>query len=177
MKRVMLVAVCLLFISAIAVAEDAPKAEVFGGYSYVRCDTGVSDITCNLNGWNASLAFNAPKIVGVVADFGGAYGTVDGIDTKAHTFLFGPKFAVRKEKVTPFVQALFGVMNLKSSISGLGSASENDFAMALGGGLDFNMGKKIAIRVAPDYLLTRSEGESFNNFRLSAGIVFKLGNR
>jgi opacity protein-like surface antigen len=179
MKRVTLVAVCLLFISAIAVAaDDAPKAEVFGGYSYLRCDMGGSDVSCNLNGWNTSVAFNAPKYFGIVADFGGTYGTVeDTVDMKVHSFLFGPKFSVRKEKYTPFAQALFGVANSKTKVSGVSLGSENGFAMTLGGGLDFNVGKKMAVRVAPEYLMTRSEGESFNNFRLSAGIVFKLGNR
>jgi opacity protein-like surface antigen len=178
MKRVMLVAVCLLFISAIAVAaDDAPKAEVFGGYSYLHCDTGVSDVSCNLNGWNASLVFNAPKYFGIVADFNGTYGTVNDVDTKVHSFLFGPKFAVRKEKFTPFAQALFGVANSKTSASGVSLESKNDFAMTLGGGLDINVGKKMAVRVAPEYLMTRSAGETYNSFRLSAGIVLKLGNR
>jgi opacity protein-like surface antigen len=177
MKRVTLVAVCLLFISAIAVAADAPQVEVFGGYSYLRCNIGDSDVSCNLNGWNASVVFNAPKYIGVVADFGGTYGTVDDVDTKIHSFLFGPKFAVRKDKVTPFAQALFGVAHSKKSVAGVSLSSDSDFAMALGGGLDINVGKKMAVRVAPEYLMTRREGETSNDFRLSAGIVLKLGNR
>jgi opacity protein-like surface antigen len=179
MKRVTFVAVFLLFISAIAAAaEDAPQAEIFGGYSYLRCDTGDSSISCNLNGWNASVAFNAAKYFGIVADFGGAYGTVNNTDFKMHSFLFGPKFAVRKEKVTPFAQALFGAANTKKSASGVSLSSKNDFAMSLGGGLDLNAIKKITIRVAQaEYLMTRSGGESFNHFRFSVGVVFKLGNR
>jgi opacity protein-like surface antigen len=179
MKRVTLVAVCLLFISAIAVAADAPKAEVFGGYSYFRCDTGSSDVTCNLNGWNASVAFNAKKYLGIVANFGGSYGKIEDIvDTKIHSFLFGPQFSVRKDKVTPFAHALFGVAHVQQGITGLGTDSANEFAMALGGGLDINAGKKIAIRVAQaDYVMSRKGGESFNNFSYSAGIVLKLGNR
>ena len=147
MKRIMLVAVCLLFISAIAVAADAPKVEVFGGYSYLRCDTGDSDISCNLSGWNASVAFNAAKYFGFVADFGGTYGTVDEADTKDHSFLFGPKFAVRKNKITPFAQALFGVANQRASVDGASLGITNNFAMTLGGGLDINVGERIAIRV------------------------------
>jgi len=177
MKRVTLVAVCLLFISAIAVAADAPKAEVFGGYSYLHCDKNSFGDTCNLNGWDASVAFNAAKYFGIVADFGGTYGTVTDRDVKVYSFLFGPKFAVRKNKVTPFAQALFGVANLKQS-EATWSLSENDFAMALGGGLDINVSKKIAVRAAQaEYVMTRSSGEAFNHFRYSAGIVFKLGNR
>jgi opacity protein-like surface antigen len=178
MKRITLVAVCLLFVSAIAVAADAPRAEVFGGYSYLRCDKGDSDVSCNLNGWDASVAFNAPKYFGIVADFGGGYGTVGTNDTKFHTFLFGPKFELRKDKISPFAQALFGVANQKAKLNGKSVGSSNDFAMTLGGGLDYDIGEKIAIRVAQaDYFMTRSDGETFNNFRISAGIVLKLGKR
>jgi outer membrane immunogenic protein len=177
MKRVTLVAVFLLFISAVAVAaDDAPKAEVFGGYSYFRCDMQGVNTSCSLHGWDASVAFNAAKYFGIVADFGGTYGKVNYSDYKIHSFLFGPKFAVRKEKVTPFAQALFGVANTKISKSGVSLSSQNDFAMTLGGGLDYNASQKITVRVAQaEYFMTRSAGESLNNFRYSAGIVLKLG--
>jgi len=175
----MFVAVCLLFISAIAAAaDDAPKVEVFGGYSYFHCDMQDPSVSCNLNGWNASVAYNASNYLGIVADFGGAYGTVeDVLDVKSHSFLFGPKVSLRQGKITPFAQALFGVTHIKES-QGVDSYSENGFAMSLGGGLDINAGKKIAIRVAQvEYVQTQSSSLISNNFRVSTGIVFKLGNR
>jgi opacity protein-like surface antigen len=180
MKRFTLVAVLLLCMSAIAAAaDDVPKAEIFGGYSFLRLDTGHSqNAFYNLNGWDASATFNVNKNIGLVADFGGAYGTIEStVDTKVHSFLFGPKFAVRKEKVTPFAQALFGVVNAKHSV-GAFNASQNDFGMAIGGGLDINAGKKIAIRIAQaEYLMTTNDSDTFNHFRFSAGIVLKLGKR
>ena len=39
MKKLVLVAVLLLGFSIVAVAQDYPKVEVFGGYSYFRMDT------------------------------------------------------------------------------------------------------------------------------------------
>jgi opacity protein-like surface antigen len=167
MKRVTLVAVLFLFVAAIAAAADeAPTAEIFGGYSYV------DKICCNLSGWNASAAFNANKYVGVVADFGGAYGTIDDVSVKAHTFLFGPKFSARTEMFTPFAQVLLGVTHVSEKHAN----SEGIFAMTAGGGLDFNASSKVAVRIAQaEYLLTRSGGEILNNFRYSAGIVIKLG--
>jgi opacity protein-like surface antigen len=172
----MLVAALLLSITAISVAaDDAPKAEVFGGYSYFRCDTGAFHTACNLNGWNASAAFNAQKYLGIVADFGGAYGTVADNNLKLHTFLFGPKFAVRKEKITPFAQALFGVAHINLKEGGV-SSSTNDFAMTLGFGADYKINEKISVRVAQaEYLMTLNPEDTYNHFRYSAGIVFKLG--
>jgi opacity protein-like surface antigen len=180
MKRVMLVAVLLLSISAIAAAaDDFPKAEVFGGYSFVRCNPGyTNDTSCNLNGWNASVAFNANKGFGFVADFGGAYGSVEpyagyNVDLKIHSFLFGPKVAMRTEKITPFAQALFGVSHTKYSDD---DNTYADFTMALGGGLDLNVHKNMAVRLAQaEYITTQVSGVRFNHFRYSAGVVFQLG--
>jgi opacity protein-like surface antigen len=184
MKRVTLVAVCLLFISAIAAAaDDTPPVEIFGGYSYFHCDMQDPSISCNLNGWNASGAFNANKYFGIVADFGGVYGKVNDtyygdMDVQAHSFLFGPKLSLRKGRIAPFAQALFGVARIRESVPGVGSSIENDFAMALGGGLDINAGKNMAIRVAQvEYVQTQSNSLASNNFKVSTGIVFKLGNR
>ena len=184
MKRFVVFSILLLGFSAVAVAQDTPAAEVFGGYSYLRCDTGSDDISCNLNGWNGSAAFNVNQTFGVVADFGGYYGTVeDVVKMKLHSFMFGPKFAFRSnEKVTPFVQALFGGIRSKFEIEGEGSFSETDLAMAFGGGLDINVSDRIAIRpVQFEYVPVRVSDEVSSdwshNLRYSAGIVFKLGKR
>ena len=42
----------LLFLASLAVAQDFPKAEIFGGYQFSRQNSS------NLNGWNASLTGN-----------------------------------------------------------------------------------------------------------------------
>jgi opacity protein-like surface antigen len=184
----MLVVVSLLFVAAIATAADnVPKVELFGGYSFLHCSTGDSDANCNLNGWNASAAFNVNSSFGIVADFSGLYGTItyDGSSYKdtarAHAFLFGPKVAMRKGKITPFAQALFGQMQGKtfsSTSDGSSATAYNQFAMALGGGLDINASEKIAIRVAQAEFITTTDGYdgyAMNHFRYSAGVVFKLG--
>ncbi len=53
---------------ALPLSAHAQKAELFGGYSYVRLDT--SPGSENFNGWNASLDVNTFKILGFKADFG-----------------------------------------------------------------------------------------------------------
>ena len=42
MKKLVLVAVFLLGFSVMAMAQDAPKVEVFGGYSLVLVDTSTA---------------------------------------------------------------------------------------------------------------------------------------
>jgi opacity protein-like surface antigen len=175
MRKLVVIAVLVLGFSVMAVAQDVPRAEFFGGYSYLRCDTQGGP-SCNLNGWNGSVSINANKFVGVVADFSGHYGSVDSASVHAHSFLFGPKITVRREKFTPFLQALFGGTHVNVG-DGVGT-SENDFAMAFGGGLDINLSENVAVRpVQAEYLTIKSGSEFLKNFRYSGGIVFKLGKR
>jgi opacity protein-like surface antigen len=180
----LLVAVLLLGFSVVAVAQDTPAAEVFGGYSYVRPDNQGSDTQLNMNGWNLSIAFPGNKYLGFVADFGGAYGKEgsnenDEIQYRAYTAMFGPKVTVRLGKVTPFVQALFGYARLTGkSFQEVEVQRENNFGYTIGGGIDVNLNNLIAIRpVQVEYLGIKSNGDILSNFRYSAGVVLKLGKR
>ena len=161
-------------------AEDGAKAEVFAGYQYFRLNTGVSGVdSFNLNGWNGALSGYFHKYLGITADFSGAYGTPSvagiGINTKIHTFMFGPVIRLSNPtRLTPFVHALGGGAHFSGSALGA-SASETDAAWAIGGGLDANFAPRIGIRLAQfDYLQTRTGGDNQNNIRFSAGIVFKF---
>ena len=171
MKKLLFFAVILLGVSALAVAQDVPRAEVFGGYTYLRCDTDDADLACNQHGWNASAAFNGNKWLGAVADFSGHYGKIEDEDINLHSFLFGPKVTFRSEKVTPFLQALFGTSRI-----GAGDESDWEFAMTFGGGLDINVNEQIAVRPAQvEYFTTKMGSDFLDHFRYSAGIVFKIG--
>lgn len=209
MKRFLSVTSLVLFASLSAVAQEYPKAEVFGGYSYFHADGGA-----NLHGWNASVSGNLNSWFGLVADFSGHYDSSSsrtelrfppfpgfpGIpgspfpvsitvnsDTSVHTFLAGPRFSYRKkERITPFGHALFGASRRHAetevTFDGGGrtffSANNTSFAAALGGGLDVELSKKIALRVVQaEYLLTRSFGFNENNARVSTGIVFRFGDK
>lgn len=207
MKRFLSVTSLVLFTCLSAMAQEHPKAEVFGGYSYFRADGGA-----NLHGWNASVSGNLNSWFGLVADFSGHYDSSSsrselrfptfpfpGIpgsppvsisvnsDTSVHTFLAGPRFSYRKkERITPFAHALFGASRRHAEteviFDGAGrtffSANNTSFAAALGGGLDVELSKNIALRVVQaEYLLTRSFGFNGNNARLSTGIVFRFGNK
>ena len=180
MKKLMLVTVLLLGLSSMAVAQDVPAAEVFGGYSFYRCqDTSVD---CDLHGWNAAVDFNFNKNWAVTADVSGQYGWIDNLypyqwaDVKHHNFLFGPRYTISAgDNVRPYVHALFGVnhVNPKPLFT-----VENNFAMAFGGGIDVKVNDRVSVRpVQLDYVGVRRYSTIENNIRYSAGIVFKLGSR
>jgi opacity protein-like surface antigen len=137
-KRLFLLIGLYMFLNIAARAQEFPKAEVFGGYSYGNFGPVVSGASrTNLNGWNASVCVNVNRWFGLVSDFSGHYGSfsatsilpilvppcvpvgcariTDSENDKYHSFLFGPQFSFRTKKVTPFVHALFGGSRLNRS--------------------------------------------------------------
>jgi hypothetical protein len=184
MKRVTLVAVCLLFISAIAVAaDDVPKVEIFGGYQLLN-ETGEGGVT--MHGFGAALEGNINKSVGIVGDFGFGMKTMSemgvDVDMKDITFMAGPRIGYRADKFRIFGEYLFGVNHMSGGADALGvtvSSSMNGFAMAFGGGVDISVNKKISIRPARlDYLTSHFSIDGVGGWEkqllYSAGIVFKF---
>jgi len=193
MKKLVLVAVLVMGFSIMAMAQDTPAVEVYGGYSYLRLNppSDIDSKSINMNGWNAGAAFNGNKYLGFVVNFSGNYGSMDmpdealSADFKIHTVMFGPKFTARKGKVTSFLQTLFGVARLTGTaadqyLNNQDIVSENDFAMSVGGGVDVNLNNSFALRpVQIDYVAVKYglTGDFLKNFQYSAGIVLKLGKR
>jgi opacity protein-like surface antigen len=194
MKRITMAVGLLITLSMPVKAQEAPRIEVFGGYSYFRSDGGRS-----LHGWNASIAGNVSSWFGLVGDFSGHYGAQslrtefplpgspgtisaksDG-NSSLHLQLFGPRFSYRSnERVTPFAHALLGAARLSTratvSVGDLStdiSLANIGFAAALGGGLDLKLTESIALRlIQADYLLTHFGGSTQKSARLSVGLVF-----
>ena len=183
-----LLAICLPL--AASAQEAAPKVEIFGGYSFLRADTGAIVIDRNsAYGFNTSLAGNITKHIGIVGEFSrftvsdsftqSVLGPVN-VDSNVVTYLFGPRITLHRGKVEPFVHALLGGARENDKLSGglVNEFTENAFAFALGGGLDIKVNDNFAIRVAQvDYLGYKLSAETGNNFRYSVGIVIRLGKR
>lgn len=180
------VVVCMLaFVSLFSIAasaQEAPKLDVFAGYSYVRVAPSTSGVSSfDLQGGSASAAYNFNNWLSGVADFGGYHsGNILGthVDGTLATYLFGPRVSYRHySRVTPFGQVLFGGAHLSGGVSGV-SSSDNAFAMTVGGGVDVRLTRRFSLRPAQvDYLLTRfKEGtagnQNQNNLRVSTGVVF-----
>jgi opacity protein-like surface antigen len=191
MKRLALFCGALLLFAGVASAQDSPKAEVFGGYSFLHVsDNGA---TANFNGGSGSFSYNPSPWLGIVGDFGGYHWSNSGVDANVITYLFGPKIAYRRGPITPFAQVLLGGGHLSGNanvcstarvrreggafIGGCGTASENAFAMTVGGGVDWNATPHIGIRlIQAEYLMTKfNDGlnDRQNNVRVSTGVVFR----
>jgi len=179
MRKLVWLCVTFLAFAIPASAQDNPKAEVFGGYSYLH--TSVLGTGFNSNGASGSIAVNPNDWFGVVADVGVYHHSTAGVGVNTVSYLFGPKFAYRKHaKVTPYFQTLFGGAHVGASFGGLG-ASANAFAWAFGGGLDAKIASHVAIRVIQvEYVMTKfNDGvdNRQNNVRVSTGIVFRWGGK
>jgi outer membrane protein OmpA-like peptidoglycan-associated protein len=188
-----------------------PKVELFAGYSYWRAmPQSTGNRIESMPGGSASLAFNLNNHVGLVLDFGGIgvdtlkfnnggaafnpSGVVD-VEASALTVLFGPRVSFRKrDRLTPFVQVLGGIVRADQvGVTGCTAntypcaplSNEIAFAMTAGGGADYRLNHRFALRlVQAEYLLTRfldprSTNVNIkriqNNMRLSAGIVLRFG--
>lgn len=97
-----LVVVCSLAVSA----QDAPKAEIFAGYSYgnyelipgsgstsvagVSIISGAPSARLGLSGWNGSVAVNINRWFSFATDFSGYYSGSSVSTTRTDTFSCGP---------------------------------------------------------------------------------------
>ncbi len=190
--------------------NTVPKVELFLGYSYWRA---VPESTGNrieyMNGGSTSLAYNVNNHLGLVFDLGGfkadslqfnspgagfSPSRVVNVDGNVFTFLFGPRVSFRDhDRLTPFLQVLAGAARASEvTLNGCNAPiyaciplpQETAFAMTAGGGLDFRVNHRIALRLfQAEYLLTRFRDPSSlagdtgwqSNVRLSSGIVFRFG--
>jgi hypothetical protein len=166
MRKLALLVALLALLGLPASAQEYPKGEIFGGFSYARPGTEV-----NAYGWQVSISENPHRKVGLTADFGGQYKSIGGVTASAYEFLFGPRYTVRGKDLTGFVHGLIG----GATVRGAGQ-SASGFAMGFGGGFDANVNQHISIRILQaDYIPTRIGGTWGHSFRLGAGVVVKIG--
>jgi len=179
-------------------AQIPTSGNIFFGYSYSQGQaftgstvpillTPKADIS--MNGWEGSLEGKFLPWIGVVADFDWHYGgsaltqaceAQPGcvpkpfrLNASRHTVLFGPRASITWGRYTPFAEVLIGLAHQTDTGGGI-SNSQNTFASALGGGLDYTLLKGIAWRGQIDSIHTGFFNGGQNNLRVSTGIVFRF---
>jgi hypothetical protein len=173
MRKVILYSsLLLLALSMPLMAQDNPRAGIFGGYQFLHLNAdGISE---NANGWDAAVTGNLNSYFGVTGDFSGSYKSISGASGHVYTYTFGPTATIIPEgKVNPFVHALFGGTSVGGSLANSGSASTSGFAMFIGGGVDAKVNKNISVRAVQfDWLHYSVSGVSgSSNVRLCFGVV------
>ena len=115
--------------------EQTPRAELYGGYDYVRANAAGSSF--NFNGGGGELTYNANNWLGFTGDLGGYY-TKDAFGAGLFSYLAGPRVTLRRHRnLTPFAQVLFG------GARSIDNSPLNAFAMTAGGGLDYRISERL----------------------------------
>ena len=169
--------VALVFGTNLAFAQDYPKGDVFGGFSILAIENGGdADV-----GFQASVAVNLNKRVGLVADFGRhtSSETILGFNVSGslNQFLFGPRFNWRTPRLTSFVHGLIGPVRGSAAATALGlKVTDTFFAAAVGGGVDVKAGRNVAVRVIQaDLFMGCPFDECQGDIRTGFGIVILFG--
>jgi opacity protein-like surface antigen len=161
-------------------------------------------------GWDAQAQYNFSRWIGVAVDGGGRYGSpftvIDDIKglPGGHTYslLAGPVISYRTKSIfTPFVHTLFGwegttlegstIETPRFPVTSV-ATTYYDFTMALGGGVDVRVSRRISVRPAQLewYRTTLNQnrfymqafglteylnvGTKEQNYRFATGIVVKF---
>lgn len=185
-----LVAVLAATASVPAHAQQFPRAEFFGGFSYARENLGPHanlflPTDRNYYGIDLAVSFNPHKNIRLLLlDLGVQQGGTTSSSPLFHEpnvltsqALFGPQFTVRGRKATGFAHALIGVTTtrLVEMLPGgfYDAIRRTNLAFGFGGGMDVRWTRSLAVRVLQaDYVPSRLDGRWENYFRVSTGLVF-----
>lgn len=163
-------------------AQEAPKYEVFGGYSWYNSggripatgdlsDTKVNDFR---KGWGGQFTYNLNRWAGIVIDANGHYSDFG----NAHSLAIGPQFKLR-QGFTPFAEAMVGWQRLAPKQY----PDQNAPVYIVGGGLEYPVNPHFAIRFfQADYVKTSytkltpsGDSNNFDGVRIQGGVVFSFG--
>jgi hypothetical protein len=171
-----------------AAQQEAPRVEVFGGYTYLQSNLLPGCNCFHVNGATGSVNFNVNDWFGLTAQAGVARtGNVrsTGLNLQVFTYQFGPRVTYRREQGTAFGHVLVGGGRASGSLyrqqlSGVILTGKSDaLTLTVGGGVDVNLSDRFALRAfQADWLHTRfanGSNDRQNSFRLSTGVVFRFG--
>jgi hypothetical protein len=152
--------------------------ELFGGYARAQFNSGGY-----INGGLGSFGWNVRPWLQVVTDTSYSLAMPSGTRNVLFAGHLGPRFFYpgrNKWGASPFVEALFGVSRLDTTISGPSGSktSASGFSIKAGGGLDLNLSPHFAIRLFDlDYYKTPFITYSQYNYWAFIGIVLRFGGR
>jgi len=189
MARLFLFTIGVWCVVASPADAQAAAGDVSGGYRFMN----VSPATYG-RGWNADASYYLGTRLAIVGDVGGSYKRDEHADViggvsfagttriNLHTYLGGVRVRLgQNAAVTPFAQALAGgahvhgsavVHALSGAVPDVTSAGgENNWAMALDGGVIVRPWRALGVRVSAGYLRLFRDTTDHNAFRLNTAIV------
>lgn len=169
------------------------KYEAYFGGDYLRFRPGNNLQHINEAGWHAGITDYAFGKIGVTADARGYYGTtyagpnqygVYAPSISQYTFMGGPTvrfFEGLHWGWTAHVLAGVGHGNFSTGTGGLPPEliglykDGNVFNLNAGASVDYNLSPALALRLTPNYLMSRYGSSTQNNLGFTAGVVWRWG--
>lgn len=165
-----------------------PRAEVAVGYQFAHTNAPPSGCQCfGLNGGFASLAVKYKYWLSFAGEVSGSH--ANGISSLGQnltltTFAAGPRVTFRGKRLVYFGQVLAGGAHASDSYFPSSSGAKptaTSFAFTSGGGVDFNLNHRLAIRpIEVQYLHTQfpnGVNDRENHLLIGAGLVVKFHGR
>jgi opacity protein-like surface antigen len=175
MKRMVWLVPAIILVCMTARAQNVPEWDISGGFSYL--DANLNGTKFNLTGGGGSLTENMNPWFGGRLEFNAYSGSVSGKNISAQTITYGPVISYRRfDRLIPFANLQLGAIHGSQGYLGI-SESAFKFDLTGGGGVDFNINDRAAIRAEGDYLMTRFLDLRQDNLRFSAGIVIHFGRK
>jgi hypothetical protein len=154
-------------------AAEAPRIQVFGGYTRMQFDSKAFGFNSDtgLNGGTIGGAFNLAPYFGVKTQITIATGP----NVRSRDWVIGPQGMYSKWGVLFFGHVLFGKAETRLHVPNV-VEEDNARATILGGGVDIPIARRISIRaIQVDYLRTKPLGVEQNDVKFTTGVVFHLG--
>lgn len=183
MKKIaaVLVFACLLLFPPDARAQQETRVELFGGYSLLKVDPDLKQITSLkkddlMQGWVASAAVHLTDRLAIKAEY-----LNQRAPGEAQVALFGPQLKGNiYGTFQPFAHLMAGFVASEATVNSTSSLGRvqvegTAFAYDVGGGLDIVISRNFAVRAFQiDYLRAPIVAANQHNLRGSAGIVLSF---
>jgi len=168
-------------------AAAPPRVDVALGFDHMIANAPPGQNNhFGLNGGFASGSYRLTNLFSVAGEFTGGHASnisALGQDLNLFTYMGGPRISLAGRRIAPFGQALFGAAHatnsyFPSSSSAGFTTSASSWALSAGGGADYNLTRRFAVRAQAQYLRTafqNGSSNSQNHLFIGAGIVIKFG--
>jgi hypothetical protein len=157
-------------VASSAAAQDAPRATVSGGYTWLREQgTGGFDPETYPSGWAAAATFRLTGRLSAAGEIG-VSSRKNVFDEHIHLLgaLGGARFDVmRAGRTQVFVQGLIGIERFSEP-----GFTESGLAIQIGAGADIPVWSSWFGRIQADYRRANQTSASFNELRLFVGAGF-----
>jgi hypothetical protein len=176
-----LLALVLLFVPAMGSAGGAQRRppasvashpDVFLGYSYTKAGDA------SLHGLALSGSYPLGGSLGLVLDLSGHDGSFAGADLGQIGLMAGVRWSPSSGRFRPFAEGLLGGFRTSATIDAGGariSDADSDWGLALGGGVDYGLNARWALRGLVHLRLLNGEGTWDSDPRFAVGAVYRLG--